>query len=78
MGAYLSQPVTEKETESGQDDRLQYAATSMQGWRVNQEDAHNCILSYDSPQVPNASFFAVYDGHGGRENKKKNRIVVPV
>lgn len=27
------------------------------------QDAHNCILDYDK----NTSFFAVYDGHGGRE-----------
>lgn len=35
----------------------------MQGWRNNQEDAHNSILNFDA----NTSFFAVYDGHGGAE-----------
>ena len=37
MGAYLSKPVTEKETESGSGSGMKWAATSMQGWRVNQE-----------------------------------------
>uniref|UniRef100_A0A1I7V628 protein-serine/threonine phosphatase n=1 Tax=Loa loa TaxID=7209 RepID=A0A1I7V628_LOALO len=63
MGAYLSKPITEKVSECGGNERIYYAATSMQGWRINQEDAHNCIVNYDD----DSSFFAVYDGHGGSE-----------
>ncbi|VDN90636.1 unnamed protein product [Brugia pahangi] len=63
MGAYLSKPITEKISECGGNERIYYAATSMQGWRINQEDAHNCIINYDE----DSSFFAVYDGHGGSE-----------
>lgn len=63
MGAYLSEPVVDKETESASMGSMKYGATSMQGWRINQEDAHNCILNFDE----NCSFFAVYDGHGGAE-----------
>ncbi|KAL4003523.1 Protein phosphatase 2C family protein [Acanthocheilonema viteae] len=63
MGAYLSKPITEKVSECGGNERICYAATSMQGWRINQEDAHNCIVNYDQ----DSSFFAVYDGHGGSE-----------
>jgi hypothetical protein len=37
------------------------ASSSMQGWRVSMEDAHQHILSL-SPEDPTASFFAVYDG----------------
>uniref|UniRef100_A0A1I7XK28 PPM-type phosphatase domain-containing protein n=1 Tax=Heterorhabditis bacteriophora TaxID=37862 RepID=A0A1I7XK28_HETBA len=37
MGAYLNKPITEKESESGEGNGLKYGATSMQGWRVNQE-----------------------------------------
>lgn len=37
MGAYLSKPVTEKVSECGGNERICYAATSMQGWRINQE-----------------------------------------
>uniref|UniRef100_U5EYB3 protein-serine/threonine phosphatase n=1 Tax=Corethrella appendiculata TaxID=1370023 RepID=U5EYB3_9DIPT len=63
MGAYLSQPNTTKN--SSDEDKLFLAcgSSSMQGWRISQEDAHNCILEFDT----NTSFFAVYDGHGGSE-----------
>uniref|UniRef100_A0A158PB89 protein-serine/threonine phosphatase n=1 Tax=Angiostrongylus cantonensis TaxID=6313 RepID=A0A158PB89_ANGCA len=63
MGAYLDKPVTEKETESGQGNGLTFGATCMQGWRVKQEDAHNCIVDLKDDW----SMFAVYDGHGGDE-----------
>ncbi|KFB50917.1 AGAP006171-PA-like protein [Anopheles sinensis] len=63
MGAYLSEPQTKKDSSDESNDYLICGSSSMQGWRVSQEDAHNCILDFDE----NASFFAVYDGHGGAE-----------
>lgn len=63
MGAYLSEPVTEKVSSDEANDKLECGASSMQGWRVNQEDAHNTILDFDL----NTALFAVYDGHGGAE-----------
>ncbi|CAJ0942637.1 unnamed protein product, partial [Mesorhabditis belari] len=63
MGTYLSKPNTEKETQTGSSTKIKYASTSMQGWRVHQEDAHNCILNL----VDGWSLFSVYDGHGGPE-----------
>ncbi|XP_052871993.1 probable protein phosphatase CG10417 [Anopheles cruzii] len=63
MGAYLSEPVTTKESSDESNDFLVSGSSSMQGWRISQEDAHNCILNFDK----NISFFAVYDGHGGAE-----------
>merc|ERR1712141_818550 len=63
MGAYLSQPITKKEIGVEEDDNFWVSSTSMQGWRVSQEDAHNAILNYDDY----SSLFAVYDGHGGHE-----------
>merc|ERR1712123_541974 len=63
MGAYLSEPVLEKHSEDDISEFLSFGASSMQGWRVSQEDAHNAILKYDSGK----SLFAVYDGHGGHE-----------
>ncbi|CAI4230486.1 unnamed protein product [Auanema sp. JU1783] len=63
MGAYLEKPVTEKHLENGKSDEVQYGACTMQGWRANQEDAHNCILSLEEGW----NMFAVYDGHGGSE-----------
>ncbi|CAD7015067.1 probable protein phosphatase CG10417 [Ceratitis capitata] len=63
MGAYLSEPKTDKVSTDESNDILNVGASSMQGWRNNQEDAHNSILNFDV----NTSFFAVYDGHGGAE-----------
>ncbi|KAH9277752.1 Protein phosphatase 1G [Echinococcus granulosus] len=65
MGAYLSKPETAKETSSDSNEWVSYGCSSMQGWRRFQEDAHNCILEFDPKRT--ASFFAVYDGHGGSE-----------
>ncbi|EAT47443.1 AAEL001441-PA, partial [Aedes aegypti] len=63
MGAYLSEPLTTKDSSEEANDLLACGSSSMQGWRISQEDAHNCILNYDDK----TSFFAVYDGHGGAE-----------
>ncbi|CRL07935.1 CLUMA_CG020971, isoform A [Clunio marinus] len=63
MGSYLDKPETSKKSENNENEILQIGSSSMQGWRVNQEDAHNSILNFDE----NTAFFAVYDGHGGSE-----------
>ncbi|CAD6236894.1 GSCOCG00008284001-RA-CDS [Cotesia congregata] len=63
MGAYLSEPVTTKESVDGLGKNVVFGASSMQGWRISQEDAHNCCSDFDE----NVSLFAVYDGHGGHE-----------
>lgn len=63
MGQTLSEPVTAKETASCADKTLKVGSSSMQGWRINMEDAHTHLLSL--PEDNDARFFAVYDGHGG-------------
>ncbi|ORZ20362.1 phosphatase 2C-domain-containing protein [Absidia repens] len=56
MGQTLSEPVTDKHTTNGQDHRVMYAASSMQGWRsVSMEDAHTTIPEYKNTKT---SFFA--------------------
>lgn len=45
MGQILSQPVTEKSSESGSTKNLAYGLSSMQGWRINMEDAHATITN---------------------------------
>ncbi|RPB28499.1 protein phosphatase 2C [Terfezia boudieri ATCC MYA-4762] len=71
MGQTLSEPVVDKESASGADDRLFWGLSSMQGWRISMEDAHAAILdlqedeSKKTPQEERVSFFGVYDGHGG-------------
>lgn len=37
MGAYLSQPVTRKDSSDGSDASYAYGTSSMQGWRTNME-----------------------------------------
>ncbi|CAH8569484.1 unnamed protein product [Heterobilharzia americana] len=65
MGAYMSKPNVDKVTDTGANKWISYSSCSMQGWRMHQEDAHNCIPDFDSSH--GVSFFAVYDGHGGSE-----------
>ncbi|SPO41689.1 related to PTC3 - ser/thr protein phosphatase PP2C [Pseudozyma flocculosa] len=57
----------EQHSSSGEDDTLVYAVSEMQGWRISMEDAHATILNLDGKTGDEkASFFAVYDGHGGK------------
>ncbi|XP_043272274.1 protein phosphatase 1G [Venturia canescens] len=63
MGAYLSEPITKKMSSDERGKNVAFGASSMQGWRVSQEDAHNCCIEFDE----DTSLFAVYDGHGGHE-----------
>ncbi|PIK47688.1 hypothetical protein BSL78_15462 [Apostichopus japonicus] len=63
MGAYLSHPNLEKVSENGENDRLKYGASAMQGWRLAQEDDHNCLSLF----AEDTELFGVYDGHGGPE-----------
>jgi len=66
MGVYLSTPDTRKNTITGAGNGMRFAATCMQGWRLNMEDAE--ISNPDF--APNMSLYAVFDGHGGSEVAK--------
>jgi len=63
MGNFLDTPITDKETEVGADEKLQYGLSAMQGWRAQMEDDHVQLLTL--PGLPDISLFGVYDGHGG-------------
>uniref|UniRef100_A0A183C9R4 PPM-type phosphatase domain-containing protein n=1 Tax=Globodera pallida TaxID=36090 RepID=A0A183C9R4_GLOPA len=54
MGAFLDKPKTEKTNDAGVGRDYRYVVASMQGWRIDMEDAHH-----------EWSFFAVFDGHAG-------------
>ncbi|XP_032803939.1 protein phosphatase 1B-like isoform X1 [Petromyzon marinus] len=64
MGAFLDKPKTEKHTTHGGGNGLRYALSSMQGWRVEMEDAHTAVVGIPRG-LKTWSFFAVYDGHAG-------------
>ncbi|CAM8937413.1 unnamed protein product [Rhodiola kirilowii] len=66
MGVYLSAPRTEKASEDGENSRLKYGLSSMQGWRSTMEDAHAANPDLDD----STSFFGVFDGHGGKAVSK--------
>lgn len=42
-GVYLSTPKTEKFSEDGENDRLRFGLSSMQGWRAAMEDAVSAL-----------------------------------
>ncbi|XP_025105795.1 protein phosphatase 1B-like isoform X1 [Pomacea canaliculata] len=65
MGAFLDKPKTEKHNEGGVGNRLRYGLCSMQGWRVEMEDAHTAVVSIPHSRLKDWSFFAVFDGHAG-------------
>lgn len=65
MGAFLDKPKTEKHNCCGEGHGLSYGLSSMQGWRVDMEDAHTAVLGLNAPSMTDWSFFAVYDGHAG-------------
>ncbi|EFQ29100.1 protein phosphatase 2C [Colletotrichum graminicola M1.001] len=72
MGQTLSEPVVEKSSAKGEDERLIYGVSAMQGWRISMEDAHTTVLDLLPPGSDEAkkhesklSFFGVFDGHGG-------------
>ncbi|KAI7879279.1 PP2C-domain-containing protein [Lichtheimia hyalospora FSU 10163] len=62
MGQTLSEPIVDKKSSRDNNDRFAYGASAMQGWRLTMEDAHTTLLKLDDTD---ASFFGVYDGHGG-------------
>lgn len=63
MGIYLSEPKKEKTTFTGENNKYQFAASGMQGWRMNMEDSHIAQTDIDT----DTHIFGVFDGHGGRE-----------
>uniref|UniRef100_A0A2K5MZ96 protein-serine/threonine phosphatase n=6 Tax=Cercopithecidae TaxID=9527 RepID=A0A2K5MZ96_CERAT len=69
MGAFLDKPKMEKHNAQGQGNGLRYGLSSMQGWRVEMEDAHTAVIGLPSG-LESWSFFAVYDGHAGSQVAK--------
>jgi len=67
MGVYLSTPEKTKHSEEGANNTLEFGLSSMQGWRRSMEDSHIAQLDFDNTPNGSASFFAVFDGHGGPE-----------
>ena len=71
MGIYLSEPKKDKTTHTGSNDRFEFTATAMQGWRMSMEDSHIAELDIEK----DTHVFGVFDGHGGREVNGKVKVV---
>ncbi|OQV20555.1 Protein phosphatase 1B [Hypsibius exemplaris] len=69
MGAFLDKPKTDKHYEQGSGNGLRYALCSMQGWRIDMEDAHTALTGLGAP-FDEWSFFGVFDGHAGGKVSK--------
>ena len=69
MGAFLDKPKTEKQTATGSGNGLRFGLSSMQGWRVEMEDAHAAVVSLP-PSLQEWSYFGVFDGHAGASVSK--------
>jgi protein phosphatase 1G len=66
MGAYLDNPITDKNPVQGKGEFCIWGACGMQGWRCNMEDAHiSEEIKLKSGDM--AAIFGVFDGHGGKE-----------
>ncbi|XP_063840100.1 protein phosphatase 1B-like isoform X4 [Scylla paramamosain] len=64
MGAFLDKPKTDKHNENGVGNGLRYGLSSMQGWRIEMEDAHAAVANLPGV-LKDWAFFAVFDGHAG-------------
>lgn len=64
MGAFLDKPKTDKYQEYGEGNGLRYGVASMQGWRVEMEDAHMAKTDLGGA-LKDWSYFAIFDGHAG-------------
>ncbi|XP_071550725.1 protein phosphatase 1B isoform X2 [Panulirus ornatus] len=64
MGAFLDKPKTDKHNEHGVGNGLRYGLASMQGWRIEMEDAHSAVANLPG-MLKDWAFFAVFDGHAG-------------
>ena len=75
MGNHLDKPVLQKSTVraggavggGGRGGGLAFAASGMQGFRKEMEDAHTVLASLADDGLPDHSFVAVYDGHAGKQ-----------
>lgn len=81
MGAFLDKPKTDKTNDIGKGNVInfgcifnkesktqdfKYVVASMQGWRIDMEDAHQVQISLKNEHPFDTwSFFAVFDGHAG-------------
>jgi hypothetical protein len=74
MGVYLSTPKTEKLSEDGENDKLKFGLSSMQGWRATMEDAVSFYLSIIMALFDHLFVLLSPFSHGNSQNVPKVKI----
>eukprot|EP00438_Fugacium_kawagutii_P017551 Skav228539 [mRNA] locus=scaffold1887:294332:300458:+ [translate_table: standard] len=69
MGGLLDKPLKEKGLETGGDERMQWVAADMQGWRQDMEDEHIACTNAGE-EFAGCGVYCVFDGHGGKAVSK--------
>ncbi|CAE7660953.1 unnamed protein product [Symbiodinium sp. CCMP2592] len=69
MGGLLDKPLKEKRIETGGDERMEWVAADMQGWRPDMEDEH-IASSNVGEEFAGCGLYCVFDGHGGKAVSK--------
>ncbi|KAL7596652.1 hypothetical protein Lser_V15G28554 [Lactuca serriola] len=70
MGVYLSTPKTDKTSDDGENEKLRYGVSSMQGWRTSMEDvvfgSMLLYLTWTTPHLSLAFMMAMEDMDMGK------------
>ena len=66
LAGFSDSPNKTKEDHKGENNKIRFCCSEMQGWRGNMEDSHIAELDLGDGN----SFFGVFDGHGGPEVAK--------
>lgn len=72
---YLACPKLDCELFDHQNEWLSIGSCSVQGWRINQEDAHFCLIDFDP--LDQIALFGVFDGHNGPEISRYASLTLP-
>ncbi|CCF60774.1 hypothetical protein KAFR_0L01640 [Kazachstania africana CBS 2517] len=68
MGQILSNPIIDKEKQSGSDRLTGFGFCAIQGWRMTMEDAHineQNVFHNDDSSIDHLALYGIFDGHGG-------------
>lgn len=75
---YLNEAKYNFQTSDYHNEWIRVGMTSVQGWRVTQEDAHICMPDFGTDKSgKKVALFAVFDGHNGRDVAEYAADMIP-